>query len=340
MSDQKIVSTGITPYGIAVWHNKAFVCNSNNYGITGQDSVSVINIKNKNSTILNPFRIFSKTIYDVSFNQPLSATTHGGNIYITNSNSTTISIIDAKHNSVVGVIDGFDGACDLVVGKNDIAYVPNYGSGIDAGNGTTISIVNLLTNTLITPSITVDQAPTALAISKNRKRLYCISYVTGLASNGVLSAISTKTNTVLNKISGFFGPSGIAITNKYAIISNFGSNDFNPIGTTISIVTLHPLSIVKNIFVGLQPFSIALSSYARFCYVTCYNTLYSGGNFTGLTSGTGYVSVVDLKKLKVVKTIPVGDSPADIVVIRNEKNKKKKALVTNYMSNTLSIINL
>ena len=60
-------NTGITPTGIAITNDgkKAYVANNNNYGITGQDSVTVLDL-----TTQLPLT----TINDVSFSQPYTIT--------------------------------------------------------------------------------------------------------------------------------------------------------------------------------------------------------------------------------------------------------------------------
>src|SRR6266404_6202274 len=73
------INTGVTPAGIAITPSghKAYVANNNNYGIAGEDSVTVLNLKN--NTV-------KTTIFDESFNQPYTVTINPKNnrAYVTN----------------------------------------------------------------------------------------------------------------------------------------------------------------------------------------------------------------------------------------------------------------
>ena len=63
----------------------------------------------------------------------------------------------------------------------------------------------------------------------------------GQLNTGTISIIRTSDNSVqLNAISGLSGPFAIAITpdGKYAYVTNFGSNNFSPVGTTVSVINL------------------------------------------------------------------------------------------------------
>jgi YVTN family beta-propeller protein len=288
------------------------------------DSVSIVNLQ-KNLVV--------DTIYHSSFNQPFTATIDKKRnlVYITNSNSTTVSIIDAATRQVVGIIDGFDGPSGLVIGHDgNFAYVNNYGApgGVGSGNGTTISVVDL--NTLsISETITVDLAPIAMAIGKCGDLLYSISYVDGLPGTGTMQVIDLETNLVSATVTGFSGPFGIDVSKKNAYITNFGSNNFAPYGTSVSVVNLVSLTIshtVEN--VGIQPSGVVV--YKSRVYVTNYNSLYDGAT---LITGQGTVSVIDADSNKLLPiTYEVDQAPANITAANN------RLYVSNWTSNTVSVI--
>jgi DNA-binding beta-propeller fold protein YncE len=329
------INTGVNPSSIAVSNNghKGYVTNYNSYGIAGEDSVSVLDLKhNKPLTIIN----------DPSFDGPYTVTLNhkGTRAYVTNSNSTTISIIDIKknNNSVIGVIDGFNGPSGMVIGKDNIAYVVNYGAGSDSGLGDTVSVVDLKAMTIIA-TIDVAQAPAALAISHDGKFVYVVSYVDGNPGTGVMSTIDTKTNTVINTLDGFFGPFDIAVNEdgKYAYVTNFGSNNFAPFGRTVSYVRLKCQPSIKNtVTVGIQPAAIVIKPDQHFAFVTNYNELYAGSNFTDLTPGQGTVNILDLHHLRevVAPTIAVGQGPDAIATSPDGKT----IYVANFTSNTVTVI--
>jgi YVTN family beta-propeller protein len=329
------IGVGDTPAGLAITPDNrfAYIANNNNDGIPGGDSVSVIDLKT-NAVI--------KTISDASFNEPYTVTINaaGTKAYVTNSNGATVTIIDIATNTVIGVINGFDGPSGFVITPDgNTAYVNNYGGPIlGSGNGKTVSVVNLNTNAII-GEITVGLAPASLAITPDGKSVYTINYVDGNPGTGTMSIIQTSTNTVVGMIHGFSGPFSIVITpnGKFAYVTNFGSNNFSPVGTTVSVVNLKLNIISTTIKLGTQPSGIALTPDGRLAYVTIYNTLYLGPNFTVLTSGVGVVNIIDTCTNKVLsQQFVVGASPANIAISPNGK----RAYVTNYRSNTVSVINI
>ena len=334
------IPVGVTPaaLGITPDNKFAYVANNNNYGLVNGDNVTVIDLTN--NTVVT-------TIYDPSFNQPYTVTINkeGTKAYITNSNGTTITIIDIPSNIVAGTIDGFDGPSGMVItpdGKR--AYVNNYGgpSGVGSGNATTVRIVDLTTNSIIGAPITTDLAPAALAITPDGSSVYVANYVDGNTGTGTVQIIPTNTDTPatpLKRITGFSGPFDITISHdgQFAYVTNFGSNNFMPIGTTVSVIELKLNSIIDTINVGMQPSGIALSPDDRYAYVTNYDTLYTDTSFSALVPGDGTVNIIDTKTNKVIPPIlPVGQSPAAISITSNGKF----AYVSNYSSNSVSVLNI
>jgi len=331
------INVGQNPAGIAVTPDNlfAYVANNNNNSIPGDDTVSVLNLT---------YNAVEQTISDSSFNEPYTVTINatGTKAYVTNSNSSTVTIIDIATNTVTGTIGGFDGPSGFAITPDGShAYVNNYGGPIaGSGNGTTVNVVDLNSNTIIGSPITVGQAPASLAITPDGAYVYVISYVDGNPGTGTISIINTKDNTVqLNAITGFSGPFAIAITpnGKYAYVTNFGSNNFSPVGTTVSVVNLSSNSIVATIAVGIQPSGIAIAPDGSYAYISNYHTLYDGPNFTDLTASQGTVSIINIHTNKIVSpTIKVGLSPDAIAISPDGQF----AYITNYTSNTVSVIPL
>jgi YVTN family beta-propeller protein len=329
------INVGVNPAGLAITPDSktAYVANNNNYGIAGQDSVSVLNLKHN---------LPITTITDDSFDEPYTVTISpdGLRAYVTNSNSTTVTIIDTDSNQVIGVIGGFDGPSGMVITPDgNTAYINNYGGpdGVGSGNGTTVRVIDLNTNTFIGSPINVGLAPAALAITPNGQFVYSANYVDGNTGTGTVSVIDTNTNTVVQTITGFSGPFAIAITpsGKYAYVTNFGSNNFEPFGTTVTVIQLSDNTIYRTIDVGIQPSGIAIAPDNHRIYVTNYNTLYGDSN--NLTAGQGTVNIIDGKDKEVISpTIVVGHSPANIAIAPNGKH----AYISEYISNTVSVIQL
>ena len=328
------MNNGVNPAGIAITPDgkTAYVANNNNYGIAGQDTVTVLDLKNNR---------VKGTISDDSFMQPFSVTINpqGTRAYVTNSDGATVSVIDTGSNEVVGVIDGFDGPSGMVITSNGlIGYVTNYGGpdGLGSGNGHTVNVVDLIAQEVIGAPISVGLAPASVAISPDDQYVYTINYVDGNPDTGTMSVIQGSIQLVVNTISGFFGPFSLAISpsGKYAYVTNFGSNNFEPFGTTVSVVNLKKNVISDSISLAIQPAGIAITPNGRYACVTNYNSLYDGES---LVPGEGSVNIIDLKKNTLLKTtIAVGQSPANIAISPDGKY----AYVTNYTSNTTQVIDL
>lgn len=326
------INAGVTPTGMAITSDGqyAYIANNNNYGLSNGNYVSVLNL----TTHMPETKIFSDT-----FNQPYTITlsTDGTKAYVTNSNAATITVIDTRTNEISNVMSGFDGPSGLAI-HNTTGYVNNYGgpAGLQSGNGHSISVVNLQTET-ITHTINVDQAPAALTLSEDGTRLYVINYVDGNPGTGTMQIINTTTNTVLSTITGFSGPFAIAVHKNRAYVTNFGSNNFDPVGSTVSVVNLETLSILTTIELGIQPSGIDITPDGLYVYVSNYNTLYMIGapTFSGLTAGQGTVNVIDTVTNTLLPfTIAVGQSPSNIVI----SPSGDFVYVSNFTSNTISVI--
>lgn len=330
------INTGVNPAGMAITPDSriAYVANNNNYDIAGEDSISILDLRNN---------VLMGTLQDASFNAPYTVTmgVGGTKAYVTNAAGTTVSVINTATNTVSAVIDGFDGPSGMVITPaGNTAYVNNYGGplGLGSGKGTTIRVVDLNSNSIIGAPIVVGLAPAALAISPDGQYVYAVSYTDGNAGTGTMSTIRTSDNTVMQTLTGFSGPFAIAVSasGKRAYVTNFGSNNFEPFGTTVSIVDLVANVIIDTLEVGIQPSGIAVGKNC-FAYVSNYNALYAGENFTDLTPGQGTVSIINTKNNTVIApTILVGQGPSNITIAPNGRH----AYVSNYISNTVSVIKL
>lgn len=328
---------GDTPAGIAITPDNrfAYVANNNNDGIVGGDTVTVLDLLT--NTVVT-------TISDASFNQPYTITINpaGTKAYVTNSNSTTVTIITIATNTVAGTITGFDGPSGMVITPDgNTAYVNNYGGpgGLGSGNGTTVRVVNLNTNSITGSAITVGLAPAALAITPDGAYVYTANYVDGNPSTGTVSVIRTSDNAVIRTITGFSGPFAIAITpnGKQAYVTNFGSNNFSPYGTTATVIDLTKNRIAATIDLGIQPAGLAITPDSQWAYISNYNTLYLGAGFTDLTAGPGTINIINTSTYEVLqRTLLVGGSPANIAI----SSDGACAYVTNYSDNTVSVINI
>src|SRR3990167_10436642 len=235
--------------------------------------------------------------------------------------------------------------------QNNIGYVNNYGAtpGVGSGNGNTVQRVDLCSQELIGEPIMIGMVSTApAAIVSNCKYIFTINYTDGEPNTGTISKIKIKDLSVTTigpfSENGLSGPFGIALAakaGKYAVITNFGSNNFTPFGTTVSIINLYKGCVVNTINVGIQPSGVAVSCNNKYAIVSNYNTLYAyitppPVQYLNLTPGQGTINILDICKGKVLSTIAVGQSPANIAIDPQEKY----AYVTNYTSNTVNVVKL
>jgi YVTN family beta-propeller protein len=209
------VPTGLNPQHMAISPDSrfAYVANNNNFGFAGEDSVTIISLRT-NQVVA--------TIHDASFSEPYTITIdpRGTTAYVTNSGSSTVSVIDTKTRSVVGVIDGFDGPSGMVI-QGQYGYVNNYGASeiwnpatrtndprpnaVGSGSGNTVSVVDLRTRQ-VTSSFTVGAAPAAIATDGTF--VYTANYVAGNPDTGTLSKYSIGSRSVVATI----GPAAHAFT--------------------------------------------------------------------------------------------------------------------------------
>lgn len=351
-----IFNTGVTPAGLAITPNgtKGYVANNANYGDytlpTPPQDINTVTVFTPNGKFSQP----TKTISDASFNGAYTITINatGTMAFVTNSGDSTVTIIDIATDTVIGVITGFDGPSGFVILPDGTrAYVNNYGAtpGVGSGNGTTVNVVDMtqFPPVIIGGTITVGQAPAAITVTPSGDFVYTANYEDGNPNTGTLSKISTATNTATTIgpfTPGFGGPFSIKITpnGKTAVVTNFGSNNFVPFGTTVSLVDLASETIVKTINGGIQPSGLDITKDGAFAYFSNYNTLYSSVGITGsvltfndLTAGAGTVNIIDLETMAIVgPTVSVDQSPANIAIYGDF------AYVTNYTSNTVAVLEL
>jgi len=337
-------NVGVTPNGLALSPDGAtlYVANNNNYSTSAGQFVSVVDSLTFTST----------KVYSDTFVQPytVTASADGRWVYITNSASPaapggqgTITVLNTTTLTIDGTIDGFDGPSGCAVTRDGTkAYVNNYGAtgGLGSGSGHTVSVVDLTTRTIVA-TVNVDQAPAAVALSPDEAFLYVANYTDGVATHGTVNIIATASHNIIATIGGLFGPFALALSadGTRAYVTNFGSNNFDPFGTTLSVLDLTTNTLLADVDTGgIQPSGVAVSPDGRWVYVSHYNTLYQQGapDFTGLTAGQGTVVVVDAATLELLprSTIAVGASPACVIVSPDGR----RVYVSNFAGNTVTVL--
>jgi YVTN family beta-propeller protein len=239
----------------------------------------------------------------------------------------------AAVNKVIATIGVGDTPARIAItSDNLLGYVANNNNdGIP--NADSVTVLNLKTNTVVTTihDSSFNEPYTITLNAANTK-----AYVTNSAGS-TITIVAIPSNTVLGTISGFDGPSGMAITpgGTTAYVNNYGG----PVlgsgnGHTISIVNLNTNQITGTISVGLAPAALAMSPDGQFLY----SINYVDGN-----PGTGTMNVIRTSDNTVINTIPGFSGPFAIAITP----KGKYAYVTNFGSNnffpygtTVSVVNL
>lgn len=284
---------------------------------------------------------------------------HGviSSVVITAAPPTTLS----PGTEITGWGTGAGGIGTYTVSPSQVVAAVNIGavsSGLGSGYGGTISVIDLSSPFPVTATVNIPvspsavpsmlgSAPAALAVSPDNAFVYSANYQDGNPGTGSVSKIRVSDNTLIDTLNGFSGPFDIVINfaGTRAYVTNFGSNNFAPVGQTVSVIDLTTFTILTTINVGIQPSGIAITPDDKYAYVSNYNTLYSNGvtfppingvspSFTGLTAGDGTVQIINLTSNTVVgNTIVVGKSPSNIAITPDGT----KVCVSNFSSGTINV---
>jgi YVTN family beta-propeller protein/VCBS repeat-containing protein len=208
----------------------------------------------------------------------------GGRLYVANTGSGTVSVIDTATNKVIDLNATASGVQSitvgsspsaLVIGTNGRLYVANRGSN-------TVSVINTATNT-VTASIAVGSQPTSMALGP-QGRLYVVN--TGASS---VSVIDTTSNSVVGQaISVGPSPTSVAFSPDGALAYVTNAND------TISMIDAATNTVVRT---------------------AAFDTDTAGGHVIAVApNGTVYVTDAADKTVRVLtvsygNTAPVAGTP-------------------------------
>jgi YVTN family beta-propeller protein len=269
-------------------------------------------IENKNENIICSYNN-QYNGFKINLNLNLKADT----IYLSNFDTSVVSVINGSTYKLSATIPLGDTADDLAVNPNtNKIYVTNYGSGTVSVLDGNIEFKGYYIDKFSKTGINV-KLPSNMAVNPNTNKIYVINGV-GLYDNGngTVSVIDGERDELSATIPVGDSPFDIAVnpnTNKI-YVTNYGSG-------TVSVIDGERDELINaTIPVGDSPFDIAVNPNTNKIYV-----INTGPN--------GTVSVIDGERDEVINaTIPVGDSPGDIAVNPNTN----KIYVVNF--NNVSII--
>jgi YVTN family beta-propeller protein len=180
----------------------------------------------------------------------MAITPDGKYVYVVNyidgnPNDGTVGIIDTSDNSYLSdVVSGLFGPFQIAITPDGkYAYVTNFGSNNFTPVGTTVSVIDLSSNT-ISDTITLGIQPAAIAITPDGSSAYVSNYSTLyngpgymnlISGQGTIDIVQLPTNAVISSIIGGLGfsPSAISISpnGQFAYVANYSSN-------TVSVIAL------------------------------------------------------------------------------------------------------
>jgi YVTN family beta-propeller protein len=264
--------------------------------------------------------------------------TGGPRLYVTNTRSNTVSVVNTATNLLSKTISVGRGPRGIAVNPTSpSAYIANFADDtvsvintatdavtdtiplrqggerkgpqgiVAAPDGSKVYVVNGRDNSVsvidtltksVLTTIPVGRQPQAIALSPDGTR----AYVTNFADNSV-TMLDTTTNAAISTITVGEGPDGVAISPqeglRRAYVANFNANLVSAIDTVTNTLMGDPL------LVGFQPAQIAFTPDGTRAYVA---------NFLEYT-----VSVIDAVANAVAGNFFTADQPNGVVVTPNGK---------------------
>ncbi len=198
-------------------------------------------------------------------------------LYVTNSGSDCVSVIDRQRDMVVATIAVGQEPMGIVTSADGTkVYVANAGSN-------SISVIDTAAGRVTNTISNFGYSPVELALSEDGRWLYA----TNPKSDNV-SVIDTGSNTVVRRVSVGRRPAGIAADadRRKVYVANNGSN-------SVSIVDTDSYTVGASVTVGLSPSGVAI--HEDKLYVANW--------------GSNNISVIRIPGYSVTKTIPVAQRP-------------------------------
>ncbi|WP_339279346.1 cytochrome D1 domain-containing protein [Paenibacillus sp. FSL W8-1187] len=223
-------------------------------------------------------------------------------VYVANSGSNTVSVIDQTTNSVVATIPGFFTPQQLDATPDGTrVYVANLANG-------TVSVIDTAANAIV-GTIAVGGGPNSIVIDRTGTR----GYVTN-STDGTVSVLDLTSDTVIATVRVGINPVGVDVTpnNQFVYVANQISN-------TVSVFRTSDYAIVATIPVDVTPIGVRVAPGGAYVYVT--------------TRALGVVDIISVTSNTVVGTLPTGIAPIGVAT------DGVQVFVANEVSGSVSVIN-
>src|SRR5919108_6354900 len=253
------------------------------------------------STLLQPYSLLPGISAFASSDSSLTADSLAGVMYVQNSNSNSISIVDLSTNAILRNIT-FDGTPHNIKLSEDQQTLYILTSDRDSG---TIFMLNTTSNELMN-EIPMEVSVQDIAIFNGTM------YASDVRGGKVL--VMNLNGTLVDEIDVGYRPQYMEVRPDGRVLY------VTRLGGPISVVDLEQKIVIKEIHSGDMPNRLSFTNSGEVLFV--------------VNAESDTLSVIDSYKHEVVKTIPVGDSPGYVALNPDET----LAYVTNMDSNTVSIV--
>ena len=235
------------------------------------------------------------------------ASADGRRVYVANSGSATISVIDTATNRVNNTIInlGYSPAELALSEDRQILYATNP----DSDN---VSVIDTVSRTVI-GRISVGKRPCCIIVDQKRRKIYVTN--TGAHTISVIDMYEDNYEQSVEKIVTVgLNPTGMLIHEDKLYVANSASN-------SIDVVDIPSYTVTNTISVGQKPTRM-LSGLIGRIYVSNANS--------------NEISFVDPRISLVDRNVSAGDLPSEMVIDR----LRRKLYVVNSMSEDVSVIDL
>ncbi len=242
----------------------------------------------------------------------VAADSRNGYLYVANSGSSNVAVIDGATNKVVAWIPVGTGPRGVAFdSSNGDLYVTNlYSNNVVMIDGATNKVIG---------SIPVGSGPWGVAFDSSNGYLYVADYFSDVLMGGRyfsnVTIIDGATNKVLGSVLVGERPYGVAFdsSNGDVYATNSGSDN-------VAVIDGATYRVIGSIPVGLAPEGVTFDSASGDVYVT--------------NTGSNNVTVIDGASNRVIGSIPVGLAPEGVAL----DGSNGYAYVTNFHSGSVSLI--
>ena len=177
----------------------------------------------------------------------------GTKIYIANSRSNSISVIDTAAMRVTKTIGNFGYSPSELALSGDGQKL--YATNPDSDN---VSIIDTVSK-MVTQRVSVGRHPVDIVFDEDRDKLYVAN-----RGENTISVINANTAKVEDTVTVDLRPCGLAVKDNKLYVANYGSN-------TVSVIKLGSYSVSKTIAVGQGPVRVQ-AGLSGWVYVTNANS--------------------------------------------------------------------